>query len=131
MSGKFILAMISLWFGLAVVEAQTTTNDDGSLLFKFKFDPKRPLTYAIEYKVSQMSDNEVGQRSSLTRSTTETRYNIKLTPAATNQDGTISIWYEPFDYEQDGHSTGPSGQIDSTVRGLAMRIRQNGIVTVD
>lgn len=111
--------------------APVTTNSNGGSLFQFKFDPNKPLTYAVEIKNSSMNDNETGQRSTLTRTTTANRYRVRLTAMGTNADGTTSVYFEPYAYEFDYHSTGPGGDIDSYTRNLDVQTRQNGIVMVD
>lgn len=131
LTGIWILltAMVADAVGSTTTTAATNAND--RQVFQFKFDGSKPLIYAIEMKTANMNDVHVGQRSSLTRTTVDTRYKIRLTAIATNDDGTVSVYYEPFDYRQDSRTVGPSGEIESTTRDLAIVSKQNGIVVVD
>jgi hypothetical protein len=129
------LPLVLGWILSSAVVAQAdgpmTTNGNGAQLFQFKFDPNKPLTYQFEVKSGQMNDTTVGQRSTLTRTTVDTRFKVRLTAVGTNADGTISVYYEPYDYEQDSRSSGPSGEIECSTRNLDVVSKQNGIVTVD
>jgi hypothetical protein len=131
MPKTFILSLASLWFAVAAVHAAITTDANDGLLFQFKFATNKPLIYAVENKTRQMNDSQVGQRSSLTRTTVDTRYKIRLTAVGTSQGGTTAVYFEPFDFEQDTHIVGPAGQMDATTRGLTILTKQNGVVMVD
>ena len=127
-----ILALGSLWFASVNVRSEVaTTNSNDGQLFKFKFELNKPLVYAMRVKTKIISDEKIGDRSLMTRNTTESRYKIRLTPVSTNQDGTTTIYYEPFDYEQDVEAIGASGRVNTSYRGLNIISKQNDIVMVD
>ena len=121
----------SLWLLSAKVQAETTTNSDASQIFKFKFELNKPLVYALESKYRSVNDASAGTRNSLTRTSTETRYKIRLTAVSTNEDGTTTVYYEPYDFEQDVESVGASGRNTISARGLNIISKQNDIVVVD
>lgn len=119
------------WVGVALAQATETTNRTDAQVFQFKFDPNKPLVYAAELKKADNSDTDVGLRDSTKRSTVETRYRMRLTATGTNQDGTLAVYFEPFDYDEDTHSLGSGGQVDSTIHNLSIVSKQNGITMVD
>jgi hypothetical protein len=124
-----IAGLISLVF--ANVQAENATNASFSQVFQFKFELNKPLIYAVDFKTRTVKDNRIAERSSLTRNSVDTRYKIKLTATATHPDGTTVVCYQPFDYEQDVQSVGPTGQMDITTRGLDIISKQNGILMID
>jgi hypothetical protein len=126
-----ILTLSALWLALANARCETTTNSNGGQFFKFKFELNKPMIYAIARKSRAVSDVSGSGRNSLTRNSSETRFKIRLTAINTNSDGTTTVFYEPFDFEQDGESVGAAGQINTTTRGLNIVVKQNGIVTID
>lgn len=131
---KILLLLVSgVLLGAAVAHADGPPPADSgdAQPFQFKFSLNKPLAYAVEIKVGEIKSNGVGQRASLTRTTTDTRYKIRLTPMGTNADGTMSVLYEPYDYEVDTHIIGPSGDFESNTRDLNVISKQNGIITVD
>ena len=130
-SKTIILALGSLWFASANVHSEVATNSNAGQLFKFKFELNKPLIYAVEIKTRTMSDESVGSRSLLTRNSSESRYKIRLTAVSTNQNGTTTIYYEPFDYQQDIDNVGASGRITTSYRGLDVVSKQNDIAMVD
>lgn len=121
---RFALILCSLWSANAFSEVVTNSSLN---LFKFKFELNKPLVYTVEIKTRIVSDS----RSSLTRNSTESRYKIRLTAISTNQDGTTTVYYGPFDYEQDVEIIGASGRINTSYRGLNVINKQNDIVTID
>ncbi len=131
MSKIFLLAVNLAWLGMVTAGAAGTNDNNDGQLFQFKFDANKPLIYGVDIKVRQVTDSDIGQRTSLTRTTTDTRYKMRLTAAGTNRDGTVVVYYEPFDYEQDSQTTAPSGQIDMTTRGLKIISKHNGIAMID
>lgn len=131
MQNARIFVLGSLLFVLTLGCAEIAAGADSSQLFQFKFDLRQPLVYSVENKTQQMTDNHAGQRSQLTRSTVETRFKVKLTAVNRNQDGTTTVHFEPFDFEQESQVNGAGGQIDTTTRGLTILSKQNGIVLVD
>lgn len=54
-----------------------------------------------------------------------------MTAINTNSNGTTTVFYEPFDFEQDADIVGPAGQVNQTTKGLDIVVKQNGIVTID
>ena len=130
-SKTIILALVLVWFASTNVHSETATNSSTGQLFKFKFKLNQPLIYAVQFKSRTVSDNSAGNRSQLTRNSSELRYKIKLTAVSTNQDGTTTVYYEPYDYEQDAEIVGASGRINTYYRGLDVVSRQNDIVMVD
>ena len=120
-----------LWLVVAIARGDTLANANPGQLFQFRFEQKRPLVYAVEFKSQGRSDGRAGQRSSLTSNSIDLRYKMRLSESRKNQDGTTTVYFEPFDFEQDNHSTGQNGQIDTIVRGLHVISKQNGIVMVD
>ena len=123
-------ALCSLWFVVAAMAGEATNSGAGQI-FQFKFVPNKPLIYAISVKTQTMNDNRGAGRSSLNRNTVESRYKIKLTAKDTNQDGTTTVCYEPFDFEQDIQFVGAGGETDTSIRGLDIVSRQNGILVMD
>lgn len=115
----------------ANVYSEAATNSDAGQIFKFKFELNKPLVYAVEHKARTVGDVSANNHSSLTRNSTDFRYKIRLTGINTNSDGTTTVFYQPFDFEQDSENVGSAGQIDTTVRGLNLVTKQNGIVTID
>jgi hypothetical protein len=113
------------------VQAAMTTDSNNGQLFQFKFDSKNPLIYAIVLRTRGMNDSHSGQRSSLSSNSSEIRYKIRLTAAGTNSDGTTAVYYEPFDFEEDLRSTGQRGELNTSVRGLAIVEKQDGVVIID
>ena len=113
------------------IRAGTTTNSNSGEIFKFKFEMNKPLVYAIEFKSRTVIDISGGNRNSLTRNSTEMRYKIKLTAVSTNQDGTTTVHYEPFDFEEEIEIIGPSGRINTSTHGLDVVSKQNDIVVID
>lgn len=128
---KFSLLLNFFWLALAAAQCETMTNTPLGPIFQFKFDPNKPLIYSLDFKTRVVNDVSAGQRTSLTSSSSDTRYKIRLTASGTNQDGTTAVYYEPFDFEQDLQSVGPGGQMDTSVRGLTIISKQNGVVVVD
>ncbi len=126
-----ILALGSLWFASASVHAEVTANSSAGQFFKFKFELNKPLIYAVEFKTRSVTDARAGERSSLTRNSQDFRYKIRLTAVRANPDSTTTVYYEPFDFEEDIQSVGPGGQMDTSIRGLEIFGKQNGIVMVD
>ena len=124
---RLALILCSLWCASANVFSEVATNSTPGQFFKFKFELNKPLVYSVEIKTRMVSDS----RSSLTRNSTESRYKIRLTAVSTNQDGTTTIYYEPFDYEQDVEIIGTSGRINTSYRGLNVINKQSDIVTID
>jgi hypothetical protein len=130
---RFITAALStLWLALSNVHGEAATNANRGQLFQFNFEQKKPLVYALEFKTKVMIDSRSGQRSSLTSNSTDRHYKFRLSMSGTTKpDGTTAVYYQPFDFEQDYRAAGPAGQIDTSVRGLQIVSKQNGIVIVD
>ena len=116
---------------ITVARCEVSTNTSPGRLFQFKFDPQKPLVYTVDYKTRTVRDVHSGQRSSLTSDSVDTRYKFRLSASGTNQDGTTAVYYEPFDFEQDIQSAGPGGETDTTIRGLTIVGKQNGVVVID
>lgn len=89
------------------------------------------MIYAVEIKNAEKRDTQVGARTSSKQSTVDTRYDIRLTAVQTNEDGSLSVYFEPFDFQQEVHTLGPGGQTDMTTSNLTIVSKQNGIVMVD
>lgn len=109
--------------------------------FTFKFG-KEPLVYSIRVKtytktsVSRGSSYSTGapyanSAQSAVTSTLDTRYKIRLSGMGQTKDGSMTVRYEPLDYEADSDSTGAAGHFVTTVRGLSVKSTQNGIEIVD
>ena len=130
-SKAIILALGLFWFAAGSVHSQTATNSDTGQVFQFKFELNKPLIYAIQLKQTTINDISGGNRSSLTKNSLEMHYKIKLTALGKNQDGTTTVHFEPFDFEQNAESTGTSGQNTTTFRGLNIVAKQNDIVIID
>jgi hypothetical protein len=126
-----ILMFSSLWFISVNVQGETATNSNAGQIFRFKFELNKPLIYAIQIKQKTINDVSGGNRSSLTKNSLEMHYKIKLTALGKNQDGTTTVHFEPFDFEQNAESTGTSGQSTTTFRGLDIVAKQNDIVIID
>lgn len=120
-----------IWFGAVPLDAEPSINPDSSQLFQFRFSLNHPLVYAVEIKNTDTSDVQAGQRASMTRGTSDFRYKIKLTGTKTNQDGTTTVNFVPFDFESDSQTQSPNGEIENITRGLDIVTKHNGIVVVD
>jgi hypothetical protein len=103
--------------------------------FSFNFEPNHPLVYSVESKNKTILDRsgEVQGRSmnSLTKMTVEERYKIRLTPLKKNGDGTWTVRYETFDFNQDKDVFGSNGNLLTSLHGLEIKGTQNGIVVID
>jgi len=120
--------------GWAMVFANITHAADpgAAQVFKFKFATDKPLVYAVKVANRQMNDTTIGTRNSLTRNTVETRYKFKLTRVAgANTNGTMSVYFHPFDFEQDIDNVTQQGHGVVTIRGLNIVFKQDDIVVVD
>ena len=126
-----ILTLSAFWFASVDVYAETATNAPGSQIFKFKFELNKPLIYDYSLKSRQVNDSNYGTRSSLTKNSSETHYKIRLTATGTNNDGTTTVFYEPFDFVQDVEIVNASGRSTISTRGLDIVSKQNDIVIVD
>src|SRR5579863_7453107 len=128
---------ISLTIGVLtqLTRLANASDDNEARTYKFNFEQNHPVVYSLETTVKNLTDQtmqlDTGNKSSLTKSTVETRYKMKLTPVRKAKDGTWTIHYEPLDVEQDLDSTGKAGHIVTNVRGLEIKSTQNGIIVVD
>jgi len=110
-------------------------DDSGARTFKFDFQENHPVVYSVKSTVNNITDQTIqldtGNKSALNKSTVETRYKIRLTPIRKAKDGIWTLHYEPFDIEQDVDTTGKSGHVVTTIRGLEIKSTQNGITVMD
>jgi hypothetical protein len=130
-SRTVIVGLNIFWLIAASIQAETATNSDIGQRFQFKFELNQPLVYAIEVKAETVTHSSTGDRSWIDRNSENSRYKVRLTAIKANQDGTTTVHFEPFDYQYDAESTGPSGQSVSLFRGLDIIRKQNGVVTID
>jgi hypothetical protein len=128
---KIMLPGLFCWLLAVAARADLGTNADGGDFFAFKFELNQPLVYALEVKNKKITDTTAGGRTALSKLTLATRLKFRLTPTRTNQDGTTTVYCQPFDYEQDYDISGPGGHLVTMVRGLEVVGMQNGITMID
>jgi hypothetical protein len=126
-----ILAFSILWIAATNAYSGPTTNLNGGNVFKFKFEINKPLVYDLDFKSRSVNDLTAGSRDSLTKNTFETHYKIRLTAIETNQDGTTTVFVEPFDFTEDVERVNASGHVTTSVRGVDVLSKNNGLVIVD
>jgi hypothetical protein len=126
---KYLVALI----GVGLLAFCVSSRADQA--FRFNFELNHPLVYSVESKVKTFMDRtgQVQGRSqnSLTKTTIEEHYKIKLTPLKKSKDGTWTVRYEPLDFNQDKDVLGASGHLVTSLHGLEMKGTQNGIVVID
>lgn len=130
-SKAIILVVGSLWFAAVSDHSEAAISSDTGQVFQFKFEVNKPLIYAVQLKSMTINDSTAGSRNSIIKNSSDFRYKIKLTAIGKNQDGTTTVHYEPFDFEQDFESNGSSGRSTTTFRGLNVVAKQNDIVMID
>jgi hypothetical protein len=120
-----------LWLAMVNSYSESATNTNAGPVFHFKFELNKPLIYDYDFKSRTVTDASAGTRESLTSKTVETHYKMRLTATNTNQDGTTTVFYEPFDFTEDLDTEGPSGHTTTSVRGVDLLCKENDVVVVD
>ncbi len=128
---KTVLALGVLWLVLTKGYSQPATSFDAGQVFRFKFELNKPLVYDYETKSKSVTDFSSGTRNSMTSKSFDTHYRIRLTATNTNQDGTITVFYEPSDFTSEFETISGSSQLTTSIHGLDILCKQNGIVIVD
>jgi hypothetical protein len=127
---KLVMGLAGL--GMIFTNITHASDSDAAQAFKFNFATDKPLVYSVKIVTRQMNDSTIGTRSSLTRNTVETRYKFRLIRAAGAQtNGTMSVYFHPFDFEQDIDNVSQQGHGTIAIRGLNILVKQDGIVVVD
>jgi hypothetical protein len=129
------------WMGMAgwmiLLAAPAAHASDGSAgqSFRFKFELNHPLIFSADAATQTLTDRtmqlDTGNKSTLTKNSVETRYKLKLTPVKQAKDGTWTLHYEPYDFEEDMNMTANDGHLTTSIRGLEVKSTQNGILVVD
>jgi hypothetical protein len=139
-------AFLFLAFLFSIVTATSRAGDKtGSargVSYEFVFG-KEPLVYSVHQKseTKNLISNPSASPSTpyanpsaqgvTTKTVSEIHFKFRLTAVGSAKDGIIAVHYEPFDYESETDSTGPSGRFVTSARGSAIKSTQNGIVIVD
>jgi len=126
-----ILALTSSWFVGNAALALTSVGESGSQLFQFKFDRSEPLIYAVDFETRTVEDNLAENRRSGTIKSIDLRFKFKLTPVSTNADGTMVVYYHPFDLEEANEITGQNKKTVISINGMTIVSKQNGVVMID
>lgn len=102
---------------------------------RFKFELNHPLVYSLASTTQTTTERSVqldtGIKSAATTNSVGIRYKFRLTPVRKLPDGTWTLHYEPFDFEEDLDTSASGGHAVTSIRGLDVTSTQNGIAVVD
>lgn len=132
--------IMALWTGAAAgillpPAVAAAAGEKNQPPLKFNFELNHPLLYSVETKMTTVMDNsvqlETGNKTTLTKNASTTRYKFRLTPVRKLADGIWTLHYEPLDLEQEVEYNANSSHVVTTIHGLNVKSTQNGILVVD
>ncbi|NQT83864.1 hypothetical protein HQ563_12615 [bacterium] len=126
-----VIAML-LWQGAPAfpIEEGRARGGDAQQ-FIFKFEPNRPLLYAMKVRMKIDMDMQMAMQSMKMKMEFELRWKFKLVPKDKPSEDLNTVRLEPSGLEGDWDITGPAGHIVMKLRGSDVTGTQDGVTTID
>ena len=117
-------------FAFLTLETHAQSPTTGKQMFAFKFPTNQPLIYAVSIRSRTSTDNKIGDKTTVQSNTQEIHYNARLTVHKENPDGTTSVYFKPYNFEEVVDNVGVS-HVVTEIHDLQIKSQQNGVVTID